>query len=187
MARPPDLVLFGARKKYKMFDHKVASCSVMGLLLAGLLAGGISVLAADTQPPAADAKPISAGAPSRYRPSRFSKRAAEYYGLVWGVDSLSVRSVESGEIIRFAYRVLDADKARMLNDKQLEPALIDPAAGVKLVVPTLEKVGQLRQTGSPVDGKAYWMAFSNKGRLVKRGDHVIVQIGQFRADGLVVE
>ena len=31
------------------------------------------------------------------------------------------------------------------------------------------------------------MAFSNKGRLVKRGDHVIVQIGQFQADGLVVE
>jgi hypothetical protein len=31
------------------------------------------------------------------------------------------------------------------------------------------------------------MAFSNKGRPVKHGDRVIVQIGQFRADGLVVD
>jgi hypothetical protein len=31
------------------------------------------------------------------------------------------------------------------------------------------------------------MAFSNKGRLVKRGDRVSVVIGQFRADGLVVD
>jgi hypothetical protein len=31
------------------------------------------------------------------------------------------------------------------------------------------------------------MAFSNKGGHVKRGDHVTVVIGQFRAEGLVVE
>jgi hypothetical protein len=58
---------------------------------------------------------------------------------------------------------------------------------VKLVVPTLEKIGQLRQSSTPEAGEAYWMAFSNKGRLVKGGDHVIVVIGRFRADGLVVD
>jgi hypothetical protein len=31
------------------------------------------------------------------------------------------------------------------------------------------------------------MAFSNKGRHVKQGDHVSVVIGKFRADGLVVD
>jgi len=31
------------------------------------------------------------------------------------------------------------------------------------------------------------MAFSNKGRLVKRGDHVDVVIGNFQAQGLVVD
>jgi hypothetical protein len=31
------------------------------------------------------------------------------------------------------------------------------------------------------------MAFSNKGRRVKRGDRVIIVIGQFRAEGLVVD
>jgi hypothetical protein len=72
-----------------------------------------------------------------------------YYGLVWGIDSLGVKSAESGEIIRFNYRVLDTDKAKVLNDKKVEPFLIDPQAGVKLMVPTLDKVGQLRQSSTP--------------------------------------
>jgi hypothetical protein len=112
-----------------------------------------------------------------------------YYNTVWGVDSLSVKWTEQGEIIRFAYRVLDGDRAMQLNDKKAEPALISPAKGVKLVIPALENVGLLRQTpsGKPQVGKIYWMAFSNKGRLVKRGDHVSVVIGRFRADGLVVD
>jgi hypothetical protein len=118
---------------------------------------------------------------------RFSRRAELNYGLVWGVDSLSLKWTESGEVIRFAWRVLDADKAKQLNDKKAEPALIDPQAGVKLAVPQLEKVGQLRQSSTPIAGNSYWMAFSNKGRRVKRGDHVNIVIGNFHADGLVVD
>jgi hypothetical protein len=139
------------------------------------------------QNPAAPAAKASAGVvPYRYRTHPVPKRAREYYALVWGVDSFSVKSTESGEIIRFSYRVLDADKAKILNDKKNEPSLIDPQAGVRLVVPTLEKVGQLRQSTSPEAGKVYWMAFSNKGRYVKPGHHVNVVIGNFRADGLIV-
>jgi hypothetical protein len=103
------------------------------------------------------------------------------------VDSLAVKWGESGEVIRFTYRVLEPDKARILGDKKLEPSLIDPQAGVKLVVPSLENVGQLRQSAALEAGKSYWMVFSNKGRLVKRGDHVNVVIGTFHADGLVVD
>ena len=139
------------------------------------------------QNPAAPAAKASTGVvPYRYRAHPVAKRAREYYALLWGVDSFSVKSTESGEIIRFSYRVLDADKAKMLNDKKNEPSLIDPQAGVRLVVPTLEKVGQLRQSTSPEAGKVYWMAFSNKGRYVKPGHHVNVVIGNFRADGLIV-
>lgn len=76
-----------------------------------------------------------------------------------GVDSLSVKSVESGEIIHFTYSIIDANKAKTLNDKKNEPSLIDPQAGVKLVVPTLERVGQLRQSSALEAGKACWMAF----------------------------
>lgn len=123
---------------------------------------------------------------SRYQPS-VPNRARDYYQLIWGVDSLVVRSVESGELIRFNYRVLDASKAQPLNDKKSEPFLFAERARVKLVIPSLEKVGQLRQSSTPEAGKMYWMAFSNKGGLVKRGDRVSVVIGKFHADGLVVE
>jgi len=165
---------------------------VVVVSLASLLAtGGAS--AQTSAPPAPAASPTAAAQPkhsakaSRYRPDRFAGRAGTYYKMVWGVDSLAVKWGESGEVIRFTYRVLDADKAKVLNDKKFEPSLIDPQAGVKLVVPSMENVGQLRQSAPPENGKSYWMVFSNKGRLVKRGDHVSVVIGAFHADGLVVD
>jgi hypothetical protein len=160
--------------------------TILNLLLCGALCGQ-SASPVGAQSAAPVGKPSVAAAPFRYQPNRFSKRASVYYGLVWGVDSLGVKAVESGEIIRFSYRVLDAGKAKALNDKKAEPSLIDPQAGVSLVVPSLEQVGQLRQSSTPEAGKSYWMAFSNSGRLVKRGDRVSVVIGQFRAEGLVVE
>jgi hypothetical protein len=124
---------------------------------------------------------------ARYAPDRFAGRAGKYYQLIWGIDELTVRLAESGEVVRFTYRVLDPAKASALNDKANEPSLVDPRAGVSLVVPKMEKVGQLRQTGMPLAGKAYWIAFSNKGRPVKKGDRVDVVIGMFRAQGLVVD
>jgi hypothetical protein len=181
-----------------------------GFVLAALWAASAALLPAMAQPPqtpdtstaqpakpqspqpsgkpaAQPAKPAGTGSTHRYQPDRFAGRAGSYYRLVWGVDSLGVKLVESGEVVRFTYRVLDAQKAKALNDKQNEPELVDPRAGVKLVVPSMEKIGKLRQSSNPEAGKSYWMAFSNKGRPVKHGDHVIVQIGQFRADGLVVD
>ena len=133
------------------------------------------------------ASPSTGSAPVRHMQRMPSKSAEMYYGLVWGVDSLKVKYAESGEIIRFAYRVLDADKAKVLNDKRNEPSLIDPEAGVSLVIPTLPKVGKLRQSSTAESGKVYWMAFSNKGRHVKPGHRVNVAIGNFRAEGLIVE
>ncbi len=116
-----------------------------------------------------------------------TKQAQMYYEGVWGVDSLTAKYTESGEMIRFSYRVLDPAKAAILNDKGAEPALIDPQAGVQLVVPQMEKIGKLRQSSTPIAGKSYWMAFSNSGRRVRPGHLVDVQIGSFHAQGIVVE
>ena len=90
-------------------------------------------------------------------------------------------------MIRFSYRVENAEKAKVVNDKKATPYLIDERAHVRLEVPTMEKVGQLRQSSTPEAGKTYWMVFSNKGGPVKRGDRVSIVIGRFRVDGLVVE
>jgi hypothetical protein len=125
--------------------------------------------------------------PTRYAPDRFAGRAGKFYELTWGVDSLNVKLVESGELVRFSYRVLDPVKARSLNDKQNEASLIDPKAGVRLAVPTMEKVGQLRQSAPPEAGRSYWMTFSNKGGHVVRGDRVDVVIGTFKASFLAVD
>jgi hypothetical protein len=115
-----------------------------------------------------------------------SAHARDHYQLVWGVDALDVKAVESGQMIRFSYYVLDANKAAQLNDKKANPALIDEQARVRLEIPTMEKVGQLRQSSPPEAGKSYWMVFSNKGSIVKPGDRVSVVIGKFKADGLYV-
>lgn len=172
------------------------TCLLAGLLAAPpLLAQGGSAPADSGQTaalhPAKPGQPSaagkSAGTPSRYLPNRFAGRAGVYYKVVWGIDGLKVKWAESGEIVRFSWHVLDPQLAQMLSDKKAEPSLIDPRAGVSLVIPAVENVGQLRQSGPPEAGKAYWMAFSNKGRLVRRGDRVDVLIGTFRAQGLVVD
>jgi len=119
--------------------------------------------------------------------SHFSSRADMYYSGVWGVGDLRVKVAESGELIRFDYRVLDPAKAAALNNKKFEPQLLDAQAKVKLVVPEMEKVGKLRQSSTPKAGMTYWMAFSNPTLAVKRGHRVDVVIGSFHATNLVVE
>jgi hypothetical protein len=165
--------------------------------LAGILAVGIFVSMAPSQsaPPAKAATPTQPGG-SAARPApvwqgsqltRLSQRAEMYYQGAWGVDELHVKVAESGQIIRFDYRVLDPAKAAVLNDKKAEPELFDPQGKVKLVVPQMEKVGKLRQSSTPKTGMTYWMAFSNPTLAVKRGHRVDVVIGSFRATSLVVE
>jgi hypothetical protein len=173
------------------------------LLLAGVLASSILVLPArtQTQTATATAPPAQAVAPAQPRAAakapapvwqgsqlnQLSQRAEMYYAGFWGVGELRVKTAESGEMIRFNYRVLDPQKAAALNDKKAEPELIDPQAGVKLSVPQMEKIGKLRQSSTPKAGMSYWMAFANPTLVVKRGHRVDVVIGSFRATNLVVE
>jgi hypothetical protein len=171
----------------KLFPDRKFKPNFRCLLLVWILVGGMSISSARTQSAPATTKSQVADNPTRYLPNRIPRRAEALYESIWGVGLLSVKAVESGQLIRFKYYVLDAEKAKTLNDKRLEPSLIFPEGHVKLVIPSLEKVGQLRQSSTPQAGKAYWMAFSNPGGRVKRGDHVDVIIGQFRAEGLVVE
>ena len=159
------------------FFSRMKATGKKAILLAGILAGGMSVFVLDAQ----------STTPRPWRPNPSAGKAGRFYALFWGIDSPSVKAVEGGELIRFTYNVLDPDKAKAINDKKNEAYLIFPEARIRLSVPSLEKVGQLRQSSTPEAGKTYWMAFSNPGRRVKRGDRVNVEIGVFHADGLVVE
>ena len=168
------------------FEPSIHLLWLVAVIIVGLTHSPLCAQPSATNPgPATNAAPTNT--PTRYHASRFPKRAGEYYGLGWGIDSLSVKAVESGALIRFAYHVLDPQKAKSLNDKNLDAFLNSPEHHIQLVIPSLEKVGKLRQSGDPEPGRTYWMAFSNPHRVVKHGDRVNVVIGQFHANGLVVE
>jgi hypothetical protein len=155
-----------------------------GLLAAGLVCSSFGARAG----PAPQAAPSAAavGQHAVHAAPR-SRRGEAFYAVTYGVDQLQVRSVSSGESLEFRYRVLDAVKASVLNDKRATPYLIDQKSGARLTVPTVEKIGTLRQVADPEPGREYWMLFANAGKLVKPGQRVDIVIGAFRATSLTVE
>lgn len=153
---------------------------LLSLLPVALVAGSASSSVAQQT-----AVPIPRESP--YHPTGLLPKARNYYNLRWGVEPLQLKEVSSGTLIKFTYRVLDANKAKILNDEKNTPYLIDQQDHVRLVIPTMEKVGQLRQVAPPEDGEVYWMVFSNKGNVVKPGARVDIAIGSFHASGLLVE
>jgi len=160
------------------------------LLTCGL---GLSFGAAGATPPQT-AKTPSAKT-HRSQPSHASRAvsgsmpasARTYYASLYGVDQLSAELAESGQLVRFSYRILDAKLAQPFLDKVSDPQMLDERAKAVLSVPSMEKVGPLRQGGSVDVGKVYWVLFSNRGGVVKHGDRVSVVIGTRRIDGLIVE
>ena len=127
-------------------------------------------------------------APFRNQPVRIANREAALFASAWGIADPTVKAVESGLIIRFTYTVLDPLKAKALSDKKVSPYLESEEKQLQLVVPTMEKVGQLRQAPHDLlSGESYWMVFSNPGRQIKPGDRVDIAIGGFHARGLTVQ
>jgi hypothetical protein len=130
---------------------------------------------------------VAASVPGSVAADPRSPRQAMMLGRVWGVDDIHVQETSSGALLKFTYRIIDANKAKLLNDKNNTPYMIVQKNGAKLEIPTTEKVGKLRQVATPENGRAYWMVFGNGGNMVKPGDRVDVVIAAFRASGLVVE
>jgi hypothetical protein len=133
-----------------------------------------------------DAKPQAVVA-SHYQNTRGTAKSKHYYSEVWGVDKLRASYTSSGNLIKFSYRVIQPKLAKTLGEHENAPELIGIRSNAVLHIPTMEKIGQLRQMSGAEADKDYWMVFSNKGNLVKPGDEVSVIIGRFRADGLIVE
>jgi hypothetical protein len=148
-------------------------------------AGGRALLVPSASKDAA--APSAAGKTSPYYTQKQTHNAKTRLAAAWGVDKLKVSYTASGNLIRFNYRVTDPVQAKVLGDKSATPYLVGQKNNVALQIPVMDKVGQLRQTGKLLAGQEYWMVFSNKGNLIKRGDRVNVMIGSFHADGLMVE
>jgi hypothetical protein len=162
------------------------------MLLACALAGVLAspAFATALAPPAAvtAASSVAPAAAVRVRSNSVTNdRQATLLRRLWGIDDVHVRSTASGALVRFSYRVVSADKAKILNSKDATPYLIDEQHSLALQVPVMEQVGQLRQVAAPQNGRDYWMAFSNKGKYLKPGNHVTLMVGNLRISGLVVE
>ena len=169
----------------------MGSLAGVALLLPALAEAGEGAAQAAsttaTAPAGRASTPSDARKPPPRRAASITRKAKDYYRGAWGVDGLKVSRVASGNLIRFTYRVTDPAQAAPLIDRNAKPMLFALRTRALLSVPAMEKIGPLRQTGTLKAGQEYWVAFSNKGNLVKPGDRVNVIVGQFHADGLVVE
>lgn len=163
------------------------------LLVAAVLAGGALAQSTPGSPAPNAAVAPASPAPSPAKPYAAhgvptSHRSEMWYAARYGVDHLQVRTVSSGISLEFRYHVLDPDKAHVLGDKNSKPYVTDWKSGRQLTVPTMEKIGQLRQQVTRLEaGREYWMVFANPGKLVKPGDKVDVVVGAIHLDGLIVE
>jgi hypothetical protein len=125
--------------------------------------------------------------PAAAEPAATEEAARADIRETWGVEIESVRLTAADNMVDFRYRVVDPEKARPLMAKVVTAYLMDDASGAKFGVPT-GKIGSLRQkSNTPRAGAVFAVIFNNPGRLVKKGSRVTVVIGDFKAEGLVVE
>ncbi len=115
------------------------------------------------------------------------KKDAQVMREKWGIEVTSLRMAVAGHMVDFRYRVLDPKKAETLFVRSNKPYLIDQASQKVLAVPNLGKVGPLRTSNKPQQGRIYWMFFGNGGGLVQPGSKITVIIGGFRVEDLVVQ
>ena len=142
-------------------------------LFAMLLAGGLLTLSLPTSVAAEERA-------SHPRNNTLLKRE-------WGIEIVYVRQTSAGYMLEFRYRVLDAEKAGALFERQIKPVLIHAETGARFVVPTPAKTGALRNSNPPKGGHTYWMFFANPGKFVDVGDTVSIEIGDFVINNLEVQ
>lgn len=148
-------------------------------LLCALL---FSPISANVLAGSADSTVVSSRATAKVHP-----RQKTYMKREWGIDVLWVRQTAAGYMLEFRYKVLDADKAKALFDRQTKPVLIHEVSGAKMIVPVPAKTGALRNSNTPIAGKTYWMFFANPAKFIKPGDLVSVQIGDYLQQHLTVK
>ena len=167
------------------------------ILLAGAVAGSLFLTSAlaetgaalsPAEPVVDAATPVASDAPAKASTSRsWHARESLYYKRNWGVDIVGVKPVTSGYMLAFRYRIVDPDKAKLMNDRKARAYIVDEASGIRLAVPAMENVGELRSGTTPEANRTYFMIFGNPGGLVKHGGKVTLVAGSLRAEGLEAE
>lgn len=71
----------------------------------------------------------------------------------WGIEILSMRLTAGSYMLDFRYKVLDTEKARPIFKRQIKAVLVDQDSGARFMVPNTPKVGPLRSSNMPKEGK----------------------------------
>ena len=181
-------VLFGRARPVKPglpVEAGRGSDAMMLACILALSAGAVPFLArADV---IADTTVKPQGTVVEPMPAPRHPRQMTYMKRKWGVEILFLRETAAGYMLEFRYKVLDPAKAAPLFARKTKPVLNHVRTGAQLVVPTPAKTGALRNSDAPLADHTYWMFFANPNRLVKSGDRVNLQIGDFAVEGLVVQ
>jgi hypothetical protein len=168
----------------------MTTARVKSMLLAGCIAicsGGVQAESGAAATQVALASSVATVTPDpMLAAADWRTRQGPYYKRNWGVEVIGVHPVSSGFMLAFRYRVLDAKKAKPVNDLKGKAYLVDEATRTRLAVPALENVGELRTGAEPQVNRSYFMIFGNPGRLVKAGSRVSVVIGSFHVDDIIV-
>jgi hypothetical protein len=105
-----------------------------------------------------------------------------------GIEVVWIRRTAHGHMLDFRYRVTDPENAKELLKRRTAAYLVHEPSGARLGVPTMPKVGSLRQsTMEPEKGRVYFMIFNANGLRVAQGDKVTVVFGKYRFDNLTVQ
>ena len=164
---------------------------VKGGLPDGLLAGLLVFLLVAVPVARGDAGPQPVAAQKvatviEPMPAPRHPREKTYMKRKWGVEILFLRETAAGYMLEFRYKVLDPVKAAPLFVRKTKPVLMHVRTGKQLTVPVPAKTGALRNSDTPLADHTYWMFFANPNKLVKPGDLVNLQIGDFAVEGIVV-
>ena len=151
--------------------------------LALLLSGEMTIAPADAvaEPLARFKEVVVEPMPAPRHP-----RDMTYMKRKWGVELMFIRATAAGYMVEVRYKVLDPEKAAPLFVRKTKPILNHVDSGVQLAVASPAKSGPLRNSDVPLPDHTYWMLFANPNRIVKAGDRVNLQIGDFAVEGLVV-
>jgi len=158
---------------------------------AGMLAGVLMFLLVTAPAVRGDTSSQPSATPKAARviepmPAPRHPREKTYMKRKWGVEILFLRETAAGYMLEFRYKVLDPVKAAALFARKTKPVLTHVGTGMQLTVPVPAKTGALRNSDTPLADHTYWMFFANPNKLVKPGDLVNLQIGDFAVEGLVV-
>lgn len=108
----------------------------------------------------------------------------------WGISVEGIRLTAAGHMLDFRYRVLDPEKAKGkgLIHPKMGLLVIEEKSGTELPVPTMAKVGALKQTRSHLyPDRIYSVLFANLNGTVKAEAIVTVMLGELKIEHLMVE